>query len=195
MYKPYSGVDYTVPTSHWNIKCFSYFLKDLFSCLAATMPSKNHLFSLLRNASLICVYEFSCPPHVSRRLRGSIISSFQFVSIYRLFTLFSFKAHLPRFKFIWHFLECFQSNFSIVKGPAFCRQHTEIFWLVRGAVMCALHVNWENVSRNKMTNFVWERVTHLLTHTKLLPTCLPHIITCSETRHPQKTSTSPTDAV
>ena len=56
MYKPYSGVDYTMPTSHWNIKCFSYFLKDLFSCLAPTMPSKNHLFSLLRNASLICVY-------------------------------------------------------------------------------------------------------------------------------------------
>ena len=101
----------------------------------------------------LCLY-FSCPPHVSRLIRGSIISSFQFVSIYRLFTLSGFKAHLPPFKFIWHFLECFQSTFSIVKGPAFCRQHTEIFWLVRAAVDVRLACKLGNVSKNKMTNFV-----------------------------------------
>ena len=136
MYKPYSGL---ITQFRLLIGILNAFLKDVFSCLVAIMSSKNHLFSLSRNASLICVYSSL----VERLLRGSIISSFQFVSIYRLFILFGSKAHLPPFKFLWHFLECFQSTFSIVKSPAFWRQHSETFWLVRGAVMCALHVNWE----------------------------------------------------
>ena len=147
MYKPFSGL---ITQCRLLIGILNAFLKDVFSCLVAIMSSKNHLFSLSRNASLICVYSSL----VERLLRGSIILSFQFVSIYRLFILFGFKAHLPPFKFIWHFLECFQSTFSIVKGPAFCRQHTEIFWLVRAAVDVRLACKLGNVSKNKMTNFV-----------------------------------------
>lgn len=87
----------------------------------------------------------------------------------------------------------FQSTFSSVKGPAFCRQHTEISWLVRGAVMCALHVNWEmypeirwQISSGKESPTYWS-IQSSLPHACRISSHAVKRVTCRRLRvHPRR---------
>ena len=188
MYKPYSGLitQFRLLTGILNA-----FLKDLFSCLEATMPSKNHLFSLLRNANLICVYSSLVLLTSRDFFAGALFRLFSSSRFTDCLLFSASKLISPRLVHM-AFPRMFSKYLLHCKGPLVLQTTHRDLLACQRSCNVRLACKLGNASRNKMTNFVWERVNHVRKHTKLLATCLPHIIivkrvTCRRLRvHPRR---------